>query len=126
MQPEDRKAIEHFVRVTLGCKCPDEVFRSIALEHVGGQGDDDAHAKLTIGDRLLIYVLEPGNRASPMAVTRIMRMGRNERDARGLNRFRLVIASSRQDDFAGVARDDDRTHLHVVAPAEVPDGLRRR
>ena len=45
-------ALEHFVRGTLGCKCPDVVFQSITIDRA------DSHTRLVVGNRLLIYVFE--------------------------------------------------------------------
>ncbi|HMA31538.1 MAG TPA: hypothetical protein VKT00_06975 [Casimicrobiaceae bacterium] len=134
MQSADRIAIEHFVRCTLGCKCPDEVFESMALERVDGADDQPGYLKLTVGDRLLIYVLRPGTgSASLETVASLMRTGRDERDARDLNRFRLVVASAgashsrieSAETLESVAGADDRAHLHVVDPAELPSAFRQ-
>jgi hypothetical protein len=134
-QSPRREGIERFVRVTLGCQCPDHVFRSVVLEHSGKEADDTAHLRLTIGDRLLIYVLDPGDAGvAAGVVARLARAGLTERDARGLNRFRLVIAAPRpghatgeaRQEFAGVVGQDARAHLHVIAARELPRELRVR
>jgi hypothetical protein len=119
-------ALEHFIRSTLGCKCPDEVFRSVAFDRA------DGHIRLLIGNRLLIYVLEtaPG-RAAATAVSRLAEQGLAERNAGNLNRFRLVVASTQPTQvladakarFADAAGDDDRAHLHVLATDQLPAEL---
>jgi hypothetical protein len=132
----DRQSIERFVRVTLGCKCRDEVFRSIVIDRVGA---DDANGvgmdfvRLTIGERLLIYIraADQGHPASKAAAT-LAQAGIAERDARGLNRFRLVIARSGPPDaaddertaFADIAGADGRAHLHSIGTGELPPPLR--
>lgn len=59
------------------------------------------------------------------------RRGRVERDAKGYNRFRLVIASrdaAAQSTAARAVFDaalghDDKAHLHLVAGSEIPIAL---
>jgi len=117
--------IKYFVRDTLGCSCPDEVFEKIE------DGEDPGGAcarKITIGDRLLIYILRTDGGANlATAVGTAIRQGVAERDARGLNRFRLVIAASDPDDLRGAAdlalhgsvHTDEKTHLHVVRQSDI-------
>ena len=121
-------ALEHFIRSTLGCKCPDEVFQSIAIDRT------DGHTRLVIGSRLLIYVLEtaPG-RPAGKAVSRLTEQGLADRNAERLNRFRLVVASAQptliladaKASFADAAGADDRAHLHVLATDQLPAELGR-
>lgn len=131
--PADSQAIEHFVRGTLGCGCPDGVFDSIALERVHGAGAAASYIRLLIGNRLLIYVL---GAAPPeqvrAAVPALLRQGLEERDSRGLNRLRLVVTASHStpaltSTVAGLAGEiglDERSHLHVVAAGQLPASLR--
>jgi hypothetical protein len=133
MTPEQNEPIERFVRVTLGCKCPDEVFQKVAVEP--GQLADGkvAFTRLTIGDRLLIYVFEAtADRGSGRAAAQLTERGRKERDTRGLNRFRLVVATGHptqllervQARFARAADGDERCHLHVLATDQLPAAVR--
>jgi hypothetical protein len=48
MNPADRQSIEHFVRGTLGCHCPDDVFQSIAIERVPTPRHALPHTRLVI------------------------------------------------------------------------------
>lgn len=131
MDPVDRQSLEEFVRGTLGCQCPDEVFRSISLDHQRAPGCAWPFARLAVGDRLLIYVLE-AQALTTAAVSALASQGRAERDAKGYNRFRLVIASdtparlidAARAGFARVADEDDRAHLHLLASDQLPDVLR--
>jgi len=120
-------ALEHFVRATLGCKCPDEVFQSVAIDRA------DSHTRLVVGKRLLIYVLEiPPGKAAGRALARLTEQGIGERNSAQLNRFRLVVASTNpalartdaQSTFAEVAGTDDRAHLHVISTNQLPGELR--
>ena len=133
MNPADRQSIEHFVRTTLGCKCPDEVFRSISIERLPGPEAIVPRTRLVIGDRLLIDVVESQTpKATTAAVLKLTTQGRSDRDAKRFNRYRLVIASDHptqlltdaKESFASAAGDDLRAHLHVVATDQLPDAMR--
>lgn len=133
MQAANRDSLRLFVRVTLGCRCPDEVFDSMSIEHVAGESGTTGHVRLTIGDRLLIYVLEARDSdVAEAALAALARAGLAERDSRGLNRFRLVLAlpgtgalsDGIQRAFTSAAATDDRAHLHVIDAAALPQGLR--
>jgi len=133
MNPADRQSIEHFVRTTLGCKCPDEVFQSIAIERAPTPDTALPHTRLVIGERLLIHVFEaPSVKATVAAVSKLATQGRTERDAKQYNRYRLVLASAHptqvlddaKSSFASVVGDDQRAHLHVLATDRLPHALR--
>jgi hypothetical protein len=119
--------LERFIRQTLGCGCPDAVFASVTVRR-GPLTDTAADPAwwIGVGGRLLIAVchhtagLEPSLDAAVSA-------GRARRDRDGFNRFRLVIAGtpsaaaeSLKQRFARHADADDRLHLHLVAPSELP------
>lgn len=116
-------AIKRFVRDTLGCGCPEEVFRSIDVrEQVPLGGTIVLPFALVIGNRLLIYVIHAD---TPGVVRKnlefLVQAGTQERDRKNLNRFRLVVVT---DDSAtgSVSRDlfhrlpgkDEKVHLHVI------------
>ena len=133
MNPVDRQSIEHFVRTTLGCKCPDEVFESIVFERVPAPDAALPCTRLVIGNRLLIYIHETQPaKATTAAVSKLATQGRTERDAKQYNRYRLVLVSAHPtqvlDDakasFTSVVGDDQRAHLHVVATDQLPHALR--
>ena len=119
----DRAAVERFARQSLGCACPDEVFERIEFVPRA----DWPGAELVIGDRLLIHIYEI--EASDVGDARIRQHteeGVRARDARGLNRFRLVLAAERPEAveaavrsaFERLALPDERVHLHVLARAQ--------
>jgi len=123
-------AIERFVRQELGCQCPAAVFSRIGVEDapeafgVWPQGQ-----LISVGERLLILVVRSDD---PDTVHRklgkLLLEGRRLREARGFNRFRLVIATSCVDvtgpslreDFERLDGMDERLHLHVISPEQVP------
>ena len=116
----DRKKIKAFVQDVLGCGCPEEVFQRIDLRKAELAGEP--YDRINVGDRLLIYIFRAADpRWAEKELPAIVRAGKGERDARGFNRFRLVLATD-----AAPVRDaatkafekldivDDRVHLHVV------------
>lgn len=128
-------SIEGFVRGTLGCGCPDEVFRSVELSGQPEAADRPAYQRLLIGQRLLICILEPKGEAGLAAGVRALAAeARAQRDALGLNRFRLVVALDATEAardaaaaaFETVAAGDERAHLHLLAPAALPATLSSR
>lgn len=131
--PDGNQAIERFVRGTLGCGCPDEVFDSIEIERTAGPGESAPCVRLLVGGRLLIYVLEAQDlERIADAVSELARHGIEQRDRAGLNRFRLVVAAddptqplkAATGSFASRAGTDDRAHLHVIATDLLPASLR--
>jgi hypothetical protein len=131
--PADRQAIEHFVRGTLGCGCPDEVFNAISVERPGGPDPSAPYVRLLVGNRLLIYVIEPRDVGQARAaVSELARLGIEQRNSAGLNRFRLVVAADQATPVATAASavfsdaigHDDHAHLHVIAADLVPASLR--
>lgn len=124
-----RASIERFVRGTLGCRCPDEVFEAIVIERAHAPDHASRYTRLVVGDRLLIYIVQD---TDALAVQRLTSKGLAERNDNGYNRFRLVIGCGDpaqvqgeiEMGFAGVAGADDRAHLHLIAADAVPHGLR--
>lgn len=120
--------LQRFVRSTLGCKCPDEVFQSISID----QCDD--HMRLVIGNRLLIYVMKAAaGPALHKALSRLTELGLEDRNSRRLNRLRLVVVSAQptldlagtKAAFAEAAGADDRAHMHLITRDQLPTELQR-
>lgn len=123
LRPGWHSDLERFVRETLGCGCPEEVFAEI---EDSGAGDP---RRIAVGGRLLVYLVSPPHGAlTPEQLEGYLVRGRQERDALGFNRFRLVIAvGERTGDPAGLGRafehlraGDDRLHLHLVPADALP------
>ena len=128
MIPPER--IKHFVQNTLGCGCPEEVFRFIEFrEQVALNSFIVLDSAINIGNRLLVYVAEAGSAGYveehlPVLVA----AGRKERDEQGLNRFRLVLVSDRTDEvrqtaerqFEELRGNDEKVHLHVIQESHNP------
>lgn len=128
-------ALEQFVRGTLGCACPDEVFRSVSVRLVPAAAGHPAFTEVLAGSRLLIrLVTMPEEPEAPGWLEQLATDGRATRDRHGYNRFRLVIASPADDlapertdglaaRFARATAGDERTHLHLLAQARLPAEL---
>ena len=126
------KPIEHFVRGTLGCQCPDEVFQSVSIDQLRTADGAIGYARLLVGNRLLIYIVDAATvGVADGGLADLVASGRRERNERGYNRFRLVVAcdepafacTSIQRAFDGVAGNDERTHLHCLPRALLPAGV---
>ena len=122
--------IKHFIQNTLGCSCPEEVFRSIDVRrNVRLNSFIVLDSALIIGNRLLVYLAEAGSAGCieehlPVLVA----AGTKERDEKGLNRFRLVLISDRPADvqqaagklFEELRGNDGKVHLHVIDKRSIP------
>jgi len=120
----DKEKIKRFVQETLGCGCPEEVFRSIDCKcDVELGGGVILHSTITIGNRLLIYVVYDTNAFVQEHLALLVSAGKKERDSRGLNRFRLVIVTDRipghgdaiRRAFGELQEKDENIHLHVIS-----------
>jgi hypothetical protein len=121
MYPE----IKRFIQETLGCSCPEEVFNKIDYQK---ECDGISGRKINVGDRLLIYIISIDRKSNIQGViTSALEQGVEERDKKGLNRFRLVLVSSRPDElrssaehaFDSSGHTDEKTHLHIVSESDV-------
>ena len=130
-RPQTIDSLERFIRGELGCQCPDAVFRDIVTERCPPLFGEWAGGWLvSVGNRLLILVLR-GDDCLVMQreLQALFDAGRQMRDARGFNRFRLVVAAPLPDAmascllpcFENLEGKDERVHLHVVAAARVPE-----
>ncbi|MDF1535916.1 MAG: hypothetical protein P1S46_05360 [bacterium] len=116
-----------FIRDTLGCRCPEELFRGIRNEVDLTEGPLFAaftsvepglvhylDRVLAVGGRLLVAVTRVSDSKT---VSRMLEAGRVVRDSQGFNRFRLVVMVpvDRQPVEKTVpAHFDDRIHLHIL------------
>jgi hypothetical protein len=117
--------IKRFVQETLGCSCPEEVFNKIDYQK---EGDGILGRKVTVGDRLLIYIITIDRKSSIQGVINsALEQGVLERERKGFNRFRLVLVASRPDELRSSAEQafnssgytDEKTHFHVVSESDV-------
>ena len=122
--------ITRFVREELGCGCPDEVFEQIERKQLSDIGGTDQSFRLLIGERLLIYLLQPMETTLlGQSIETWIATGREDRDANGYNRFRLVVVmpdgteaariTELEKLFVTFAADDEKLHLHLLEQSEI-------
>jgi hypothetical protein len=113
--------IKKFVQNVLGCTCPNKVFEQVEDRHVPPSSSPHTRS-ITIGGKLLIYIWEVDEKELQEGILAMLETGKKERDARGLNRFRAVLAVKTPQAVAPRANQyfslfegkDDRMHIHVV------------
>ncbi len=132
MTHADRDGIEHFVRSTLGCGCPDEVFQHLVISRMPPIAGRPSIVQLQVGSRLLIHVVAPPDGTAANGwIEQLAANGRTARDRHGYNRFRLVItsptppalASEIEERFARTIVGDEKAHLHFVGSEQLPASL---
>jgi hypothetical protein len=125
----DKEKIKTFVKLTLGCTCPEEVFEYIDCQSNIKLNDDILlHNKINIGNRLLIYVVEANNTGLIENVLPfLVNTGKKERDNLRFNRFRLVLVTDRFNEIKESAEclfktinKDEKAHLHVIKKQKIP------
>jgi hypothetical protein len=128
----ENKAITEFVRNTLGCNCPEEVFQYIDCRTIVNIDENIAPAyEINIGNRLLIFAAEINEVDSlRYVITKLVRAGINKRDEKKFNRFRLVLLTAGEIDIAEQASEifsslntDEKAHLHVINKDDFPVNL---
>jgi hypothetical protein len=112
-----------FVKDVLGCGCSDDVFEYIKVDE-GVHLDDriTLSHKLNIGNKLLVYIYHPVSiDEARNNLQRIFNIGIEERDEKGFNRIRVVVASddtnTKQAAYLASKKmklPDDRVHLHIM------------
>ena len=118
--------IRYFVQNILGCTCPGKVFEQIADKPVAPLSSPHTRS-ITIGGRLLVYIwyVEGADKFKENFFV-MLEAGRKERDEKGLNRFRAVLAVDGMlqhlaieatSYFSQYVGKDGRIHFHVV-PSE--------
>ncbi len=126
----DKQAVKEFVQIELGCDCPDEVFSNIEIENSPASFADLSEGQLIlIGNKLLIYLIRTNDSVSLVnKMHNIFYRGRELRDKKGFNRFRLVISDQRErasqrqlyEKFETIENPDNRLHLHVIESKQLP------
>jgi len=125
----DKDIIKTFVKQTLGCACPEEVFEHIDCKSNIQLNDILLSNKINIGNRLLIYIVDTNKPGSIKNILPLLfNAGIKERDSLGFNRFRLVLVTDKVDEIKEVAESlfttinkDEKVHLHIVHQEKVPE-----
>lgn len=125
---ENPAGVRKFIRNTLGCGCPEEVFDDLVLaEEKIGDGETTTRT-LLVGNRLLIVMLSCKDWDDLSGVLpQLVRHYRQKRDEMGFNRVRLIVACDQpallqpaaQQRFAGLPLVDERMHLHILTSADL-------
>jgi hypothetical protein len=122
--------MKSFVQDVLGCQCPPAVFSSMV--YTGPEDSSEQFllsGKLNVGNTLLIYFSSVSDRGDLFRLVPTLGLrGKCERDDNGFNRFRLVLVSPECDSvremadpiFASLDFMDEKLHLHVVHPDDIP------
>lgn len=122
----NRDNLTGFIRGTLGCGCPDEVFEKIESSRIAVGALPGAATRIVVGDTLLLYVVAPASiQDLTDTVAELADSGRRDRDANRYNRFRLVVSDDSEEAehagaVAGFAREagaDEKMHIHFVNAA---------
>jgi len=118
----DREKVKDFVKGTLGCGCPDELFENIEARLADETEGFDR--EYLIGGRLLVRLVEGSSKQSLLkTLPMLVADGYEAREKRSLNRFRLVVFSDEPQEtesaieplFVRLSQVDDRVHLHVLS-----------
>lgn len=126
------KSITDFVRGTLGCGCPDDVFKKIEVSRERTVKQLSEITRINIGDTLLVYIVNDSLMDNYESITRaLVSAGKGDRDRFGFNRFRLVLSGDDRLDlqnkiknvFLSLIGGDEKLHLHFVKPPIL--GLRK-
>lgn len=122
--------IKLFVKDTLGCTCPDEVFDRIdCTADVKLPGGITLDYRINIGGRLLVFVINIDRFDSIAPIlTQIVSAGIEDRNNARFNRFRLVLLTQHPYRLAEKAsrlfealKTDDKTHLHTIPEDNFPN-----
>lgn len=121
--------IKEFVRNTLGCNCPEEVFQKIDCKSAVIIDENIVlDYEINIGNRLLIFAAGLNEVDSlEVFITKLVQAGMKKRDDNKFNRFRLVLLTAKVDDIMESAQrifnsliTDDKVHLHVINKDNFP------
>ncbi|MBW2196244.1 MAG: hypothetical protein JRF37_12150 [Deltaproteobacteria bacterium] len=95
-------------------------------------GKEPYTRRIAIGGRLLIFILETDDLSLVRArLPKMLAAGKAERDQKGMNRFRCVVATDHVESvdllskeiFEQFSGKDEKIHLHVVQKEDV-SGIR--
>ena len=124
--------IKEFIRKTLGCNCPEDVFQNIDCQSTINIGENIVlDYEINIGNRLLIFIAGTDKVDSlEVIISKLVKAGMKKRDDNKFNRFRLVILTAGINDKAEQAQEifnsliiDDKVHLHVIEKDAFPLNL---
>jgi len=127
----NNKKLKIFIKETLGCGCPDEVFEKIDLSKHEVEGYLGELTRIVAGDKLLIYVMPSGKEDNLCDLVESVGIaGKRDRDVNSFNRFRLVLSITEGIEkfdavsahFSNAFAADEKMHIHFVNN-ELVEGL---
>ena len=121
--------VKHFVQKVLGCGCPEKVFEYIDCKNDVNINGITLKRKINIGNRLLVYVIAiDKTEFIDTVLPGLISKGKQERDDKGFNRLRIVLAhekpaeiKEKSNDFFRKLNADEKIHLHIVSLAELSE-----
>ncbi|MDQ7787427.1 MAG: hypothetical protein RDU01_07445 [Thermodesulfovibrionales bacterium] len=125
---DGKEALKEFIQKTLGCGCPEEVFRKIESQADVLLDDHVRAGRINVGNRLLIYIVDIKEEETLMSLLPfLIEKGKTERDSLQFNRFRLVLATDENSTIEQEARalfetieKDEKIHLHTIKRKNIP------
>ena len=132
LNPHHADEITRFVRGTLGCQCPDEVFQSIVITHERTPNNGAPFTRLLVGDRLLIYLLPASSTdATPDTLAALARKvgpsvttrATTASDWSSCRTIPRLKTPPRARPSSSALGHDDKAHLHLVTSAGIPMAL---
>ena len=85
--------LKAFVKNTLGCGCPENVFEKIDVSKLLIVEHGKEMTRIVVGETLLIYIIRPEPSGDFVdSVESIGLIGKTDRDTNNYNRFRLVVS----------------------------------
>lgn len=119
----DSEKLKVFVKNTLGCTCPDEVFEKIQVGKCLVDGVKKEITRIVIGDTLLIYIISRQSGIKIVNTVDLIAMaGKTDRDTNHYNRYRMVVAKLEDieqqvrasEHFSKTYSADEKMHIHFV------------
>lgn len=120
--------ITRFVRETLGCNCPDEVFQSIETERKTNNAESVSWLRIDVGNTLLVYIsADQEDKINQTQMLQMLAVGRSDRDRNRYNRFRLVLSSMTSPEqeqqltkvFEQEVGSDEKLHIHWLDKSQL-------
>ena len=89
---DSKDSLITFIKNTLGCRCPEEVFENIDVKFIRPIENVGEFARVVVGNTLLVYVYCDGQLGDVISsIEQTTNKGRDDRNKNKYNRFRLVL-----------------------------------
>lgn len=121
--------VKNFVQNVLGCGCPEKVFEYIDCQEDVNINGITLKRKINIGNKLLVYIIEIDKiEFLGTVLAGLISKGKQERDGKGFNRLRIVLANEKPAEITEKANAfftelnaDEKIHLHIVSLTELAE-----